>query len=169
MLYSYSMAADERTLLSCYVMLLQGVPEVGASIAAAQSHHYDAWLAGQHSGKPWHGITVTTTADTAADAAATADSSNADSYDASSSNMDTTATAAAEAVEELKVIGLVTSGGYSHARSVGIALALCEAAAVACAMQRGQVHDCSRSSALVLVRNADSNVWRPGNMIILHQ
>jgi hypothetical protein len=160
--------------LAMYVFLPQGVPEVGASIAAAQSHHYDAWLAGQHSGKPWHGITVTTV-----DTTATADSS-ASSYDASSSDMDTaeqhattSAAAAAAAAEvaaaELKVIGLVTSGGYSHARSVGIALALCEAAAVACAMQRGQVHDCSRSSALVLVRNADSNVWRPGNMIILHQ
>jgi glycine cleavage system aminomethyltransferase T len=84
------------------------------------------------------------------------------------SEQHTTDTATAE-VEELKVIGLVTSGGYSHARSVGIALALCEAAAVACAMQLGQVHDCSRSSALVLVRNADSPVWRPGNMTILHQ
>jgi glycine cleavage system aminomethyltransferase T len=156
------MITDERTRLSC---CYQGVPEVGASIAAAQSHHYDAWLAGQHSGKPWHGITIST-ADTTD---ATADNCADSSYGASSSDMDTIATAAAEAAEELKVIGLVTSGGYSHARSVGIALALCEAAAVAYAMQRGQVHDCSRSSALVLVRNADSNVWRPGNMIILHQ
>ena len=68
---------------------------------------------------------------------------------------------------DLKPFGLVTSGGMSFSRGAGVGIGLCAATALAHAMAVAQTCDKHRTtSALVLVKNCDSTMWRPANLTV---